>query len=686
MSKRGSSTATSKSDSNRNEKTSWSTSQRSSTPTSSSSSHSQQGVIQNFKSLCFYLSPSIPESEREKLRKIIKTRGGSLSLEENAEEVTHIISVDMKFAKDEYLKLLNRNDDSEHMEKYLLEHQAEKPDRCIVSPQFIYNNDDYGAEDKYLLCYPFVFCDFVFTCTNKVAAVMPSIAFMVEYLGGKFIPEFNKEFSSTYTHVISSLEDTETEWSRFENPNILLLSIDWLKECFTKRSYIDEKDHLIGKYPPTYSLTSNFKSKNVFSNHSFIVINYPPTFISNIQRAICMAGGKVIHNKAVHANSKIDYLITRYAYSFENGFLAQHVTTAQWIDDCLRESKLIDTNEKAIYTPLKSNMQIPEFEGLKITVTGFKDIERNDMTYLIKQTGALYTGDLSKDNHYLIVNSSSNTENSKKVKKANDWGIPTLKKEFIFDSISEWKMVDIGPYLIGGDSKKRKHITALQSPSTSSEGSRKKTKQSRTPKVFQLSISNSLESRYEMIIQQLGGTVVNDEQEKTHHESITHLIASEIKRTLKYMRACAKGCWVLKTSYLDHSLKSSDFLDEEQYEWNSNEITPKGMWLGIPRKWRLYREKHKYGPFHDLVVYIHVTSSNPPASVLADIIKAGDGTVVSSLNSDVNLAIVNDNAKEGDSEMTRKIKRLEIPAVPTSFILDFFKEKETPSLEQYRLF
>lgn len=558
MSKRTSNT-TLKSDSNARGKTtptsssSLNASQFSSSATSSSSSNNSSGVISlNFKSLCFYLSPSIPETEREKLRKIIKTRGGSLSLEENADEVTHIISVDMEFAKDEYLKFLNYS--QLHGEKSLVEHQAEKPDRFIVSPQFIYNsvnnseNNGYGMEEKYLLCYPFVFCDFVFTCTNKVATLMPSIAFMVEYLGGKFMPQFDKEFSRTYTHIISSQDDTETEWARYENSNILLLSIAWLKECFTKRAYIDEKNYLVGKYLPTYSLQSNFKSKNVFSNHSFIVINYPPTFISSLQRAICIAGGRVIHNKAVHENSKVDYLITRYAYPYEGSFMVQHVTTAQWVDDCLRENKIIDTNAKAIYTPLKSNTPIPEFEGIKITVTGFKDIERNDMAYLIKQTGALYTGDMSKDNHYLIVNSFSNTENSKKVKKANEWGIPMLKKEFIFDSIAEWRLIDIEPYLIGGDSKKRKHNNHMvHNQSISSEEMRKKKKHS---KVFQLSIPTIQENRCEEIIRQLGGTVVNDEQDEACHGSVTHLITSEIKRTHKFMRACAKGGWILEPSYL----------------------------------------------------------------------------------------------------------------------------------------
>lgn len=133
-------------------------------------------------------------------------------------------------------------------------------------------------------------------------------------------------------------------------------------------------------------------------------------------------------------------------------------------------------------------------------------------------------------------------------------------------------------------------------------------------------------------------------------------------------------------------METNNFVDEEEYEWNSNEFTSKGMWHGIPRKWRLYREKNKHGPFHCWVVYFNVTSSNSPLNILSDTIKAGDGTVVTTLNSNVTLAVVNDNAKAGDSDITKKIKRLEIPAVPISFILDYFKEKETPSLEQYRLF
>eukprot|EP00947_MAST-08B_sp_MAST-8B-sp1_P004737 g4737.t1 len=55
-----------------------------------------------------------------------------------------------------------------------------------------------------------------------------------------------------------------------------------------------------------------------------------------------------------------------------------------------------------------------------------------------------------------------------------------------------------------------------------------------------------------------------------HHRfdgDCTHVVMTSMKRTEKYLGACAAGLWVLRAAYLADSLAAGRFLPEEPYEW-----------------------------------------------------------------------------------------------------------------------
>ena len=129
------------------------------------------------------------------------------------------------------------------------------------------------------------------------------------------------------------------------------------------------------------------------------------------------------------------------------------------------------------------------------------------------------------------------------------------------------------------------------------------------------------------------------------------------------------------------------FLSEKFYEWHSEESTGKGLWCGIPRKWRLYWEENQHGPFFGWKVFIHLKSlSGPPQSLFEDVIRAGSGIVADSLDKNTSFAIVDDDAKAESDKITSNISKMGIKAVSGSFILDFFTLKYTPKIDAYKLF
>ena len=91
-------------------------------------------------------------------------------------------------------------------------------------------------------------------------------------------------------------------------------------------------------------------------------------------------------------------------------------------------------------------------------------------------------------------------------------------------------------------------------------------------KVFQLSGFNTKDKLLlQQAIQQLGGVV---SENAAWDPSTTHLIANEAKRVEKMLAACARGRWVLRSTYLDASAVANSWVDEAPHELNSCVTNP----------------------------------------------------------------------------------------------------------------
>eukprot|EP01135_Chromosphaera_perkinsii_P002507 Nk52_evm23s224 gene=Nk52_evmTU23s224 len=101
---------------------------------------------------------------------------------------------------------------------------------------------------------------------------------------------------------------------------------------------------------------------------------------------------------------------------------------------------------------------------------------------------------------------------------------------------------------------------------------------------------------------ELGGVVL----ESTNFvPSCTHVIAGQPSRKGKFLGGCAKGCWVLKPSYIKDCVEKKKWLAETLYEWNCTSVKPiissgndETSNIGAaPRFWRKKRANMNEGPF-----------------------------------------------------------------------------------------
>lgn len=111
------------------------------------------------------------------------------------------------------------------------------------------------------------------------------------------------------------------------------------------------------------------------------------------------------------------------------------IVSLQWLDDCISAKSYIEPYKPVVHYPLRSWTGIPEMKGLVISVTGFVGEERSDLKFLIRSTGATYSGALQrKENTHLLCSMPE----GEKYKKALEWKIKVVNARWIFDCVAQW--------------------------------------------------------------------------------------------------------------------------------------------------------------------------------------------------------------------------------------------------------
>lgn len=130
---------------------------------------------------------------------------------------------------------------------------------------------------------------------------------------------------------------------------------------------------------------------------------------------------KVTHLLALHKNC------SDFDAAFNDG---KCISSAHWLNDVLLEQQLFPPCH-ALHFPTYFRQQVPGTEQLSITLTNYSGAERELVKDMIKAAGISYTGHLSKNTTHLICKMPF----GKKYERACEWNIKVVNASFLSEII-----------------------------------------------------------------------------------------------------------------------------------------------------------------------------------------------------------------------------------------------------------
>jgi len=303
-----------------------------------------------------------------------------------------------------------------------------------------------------------------------------------------------------------------------------------------------------------------------------------------------------------------------------------------------------------LYRPLPFHApSISSMEGLYISISGFKLTEstilepsRAEVKMLVQLTGACYLSHMCAGvtTHLVCVQPMNTSTTSEKVVRAKAWeatnhSVHIVSLEWLLESIINWRRADEAHYL-ARDSKSssngmkllgKRHLGPSRLPTYSSSAKEPKASfEAKSPgatrKVYLLSSKVGAAEARDKIMQ---CSVAGSEHlvsvvlpvVASYDTDCTHLIVDELKRTEKFLCACASGKWILRQDYIDSCFTKSALLPEEDFTFSGND----GPLARAAQRWRNSARR----PFQGENVVI-VGNTTPPLEMLQRLIITGLGS------------------------------------------------------------
>ncbi|XP_072110162.1 PAX-interacting protein 1 isoform X1 [Mobula birostris] len=284
-----------------------------------------------------------------------------------------------------------------------------------------------------------------------------------------------------------------------------------------------------------------------------------------------------------------------YAQALREG---KRCVTAHWLNTVLKKKKMVPPH-RALHFPVAFPPGGKPCSQHMISVTGFMHSDRDDLKLMGYLAGAKYTGYLCRSNTVLICKEPCGL----KYEKAKEWRIPCVNALWLcdillgnFDALRQiqhsrytvfglqdplapnsqlvanllaaWRVpLKISPELLMSvriQSKqkqnecnipppvKRARIEDLPPPS-------KKLPPESTPVVLFTGFEPAQVQLYIKKLYVLGGEVAESAQK------CTHLVASKVTRTVKFLTAISTVNHIVTPEWLEESFKSQKFIDEQNF-------------------------------------------------------------------------------------------------------------------------
>nr|XP_039328632.1 PAX-interacting protein 1 isoform X4 [Saimiri boliviensis boliviensis] len=273
--------------------------------------------------------------------------------------------------------------------------------------------------------------------------------------------------------------------------------------------------------------------------------------------------------------------------------------TAHWLNTVLKKKKMVPPH-RALHFPVAFPPGGKPCSQHIISVTGFVDSDRDDLKLMAYLAGAKYTGYLCRSNTVLICKEPTGL----KYEKAKEWRIPCVNAQWlgdillgnfealrqiqysrytafnlqdpfaptqhlVFNLLDAWRVplkvtaellmsVRLPPKLKQNEvanvqpSSKRARIEDIPPPT-------KKLTPELTPLVLFTGFEPVQVQQYVKKLYILGGEVAESAQK------CTHLIASKVTRTVKFLMAISVVKHIVTPEWLEECFRCQKFIDEQNY-------------------------------------------------------------------------------------------------------------------------
>ncbi|KAK2844043.1 hypothetical protein Q5P01_010702 [Channa striata] len=333
----------------------------------------------------------------------------------------------------------------------------------------------------------------------------------------------------------------------------------------------------------------------------FSIADYPEQMadkqlLATWKRVIQACGGTVdptLNSRCTHllCESQVSNM---YVQALREG---KRCVTAHWLNTVLKKKRLVPPH-RALHLPFAFPPGAKPCSQHIISVTGFVDADRDDLKLMAYLAGARYTGYLCRSNTVLICKEQSGL----KYEKAKEWKIPCVNAQWLCDillgnfealrqthhsrysiythpeplvpnpqlvqnMLAAWRTpIKVSPEALTSlqllqrqkimdstnqPANKKARLEETKSPS-------KKLPPESTPHVMFTGFEPTQVQQYIKRLHALGGEVADSQK-------ITHLVASKVTRTIKFLTAISVVRHIVGPEWLEESWRTQKFVDEQSY-------------------------------------------------------------------------------------------------------------------------
>ncbi|XP_077392039.1 PAX-interacting protein 1 [Festucalex cinctus] len=334
----------------------------------------------------------------------------------------------------------------------------------------------------------------------------------------------------------------------------------------------------------------------------FAVADYPEQIadkqlLATWKRVIQAYGGAVdpsLTSRCTHllCESQVSNM---YVQALREG---KRCVTAHWLNTVLKRKRMVPPH-RTLHVPFAFPPGAKPCSQHIISVTGFVDADRDDLKVMAYLAGARYTGYLCRSNTVLVCKEPTGL----KYEKAKEWKIPCVNAQWMCDILlgnfealrqiqhsrysifthpeplvpnlqlvqnllAPWRTpVKVSQEALANlqliqkqkladsnnqPSNKKARLEEIQSPS-------KKLPPESTPRVVFTGFEPTQVQQYTKRLHALGGEVADGSLK------VTHLVASKVKRTVKFLAAMSVVKHIVTPEWLEESWRSQKFVDEQSY-------------------------------------------------------------------------------------------------------------------------